>query len=250
MSRDGCHVFSDPAVPAGLAALAVPVIIHLIQRERKNVVEFPSLMFLQRIPYQSVRRRRIRDWPLLRCGWRRSLLIVRRSRGRSSRRHGARARRRSARAKSWSCSIGRTAWGTAIAGRARPPRRARRSADWRPRIARRSCSSLRAPRWRSDRHRTTAGSMRRVRRRKPGAGATRYGPALKLAGSIASESSLPRREVILISDFQRSGWQGAEGVRLPDGVVLTPSRSAMRRQRTSASRRCRCSGRRSRSRTA
>ena len=53
-------------------------------------------------------------------------------------------------------------------------------------------------------------------------GATRYGPALKLAGSILSESALPRREVMLISDFQRSGWQGADGVRLPDGAVLTP----------------------------
>src|SRR4029078_10476097 len=58
---------------------------------------------------------------------------------------------------------------------------------------------------------------------KPGAGATRYGPALKLAGSIVSESALPQREVVLISDFQRGGWQGAEGVRLPDGVVLTPA---------------------------
>ena len=57
---------------------------------------------------------------------------------------------------------------------------------------------------------------------QPGAGATRYGPALKLAGSILSESALPRREAILISDFQRSGWQGGEGVRLPDGAVLTP----------------------------
>ena len=48
---------------------------------------------------------------------------------------------------------------------------------------------------------------------QPGAGATRYGPALKLAGSILSESALPRREAILITDFQRTGWQGAEGVR-------------------------------------
>ena len=45
---------------------------------------------------------------------------------------------------------------------------------------------------------------------------------MKLAGSILSESALPRREVILITDFQRSGWQGGEGVRLPDGAVLTP----------------------------
>src|SRR5258708_31790417 len=57
--------FVAPLVLVGLGALAIPVLIHLIQRERKRVVEFPSLMFLRRIPYQSVRRRRIRDWLLL-----------------------------------------------------------------------------------------------------------------------------------------------------------------------------------------
>ena len=57
--------FLTPLFLAGLAAIAVPVIIHLIQKERKNVVAFPSLMFLRRIPYQSVNRRKIRNWPLL-----------------------------------------------------------------------------------------------------------------------------------------------------------------------------------------
>src|SRR4051794_20579194 len=49
----------------GLAALAIPVVVHLIQRERKQVVAFPSLMFVRKIPYQSVQRRRIRNWLLL-----------------------------------------------------------------------------------------------------------------------------------------------------------------------------------------
>src|SRR5689334_25337463 len=57
--------FVAPLILFGLAALAIPVLIHLIQREKKRVVEFPSLMFLRRIPYQSVRRRRIRHWLLL-----------------------------------------------------------------------------------------------------------------------------------------------------------------------------------------
>src|SRR5215203_1146210 len=57
--------FLTPLFLLGLGAVAVPVIIHLIQKERKNVVAFPSLMFLRRIPYQSVNRRRIRNWPLL-----------------------------------------------------------------------------------------------------------------------------------------------------------------------------------------
>src|SRR5438034_7934703 len=57
--------FLTPAFLIGLGALAIPVLIHLIQRERKRVIEFPSLMFVRRIPYQSVRRRRIRHWALL-----------------------------------------------------------------------------------------------------------------------------------------------------------------------------------------
>jgi len=57
--------FLTPAFFLGLAAIAIPILIHLIQREKKRVVEFPSLMFVRRIPYQSVRRRRIRHWFLL-----------------------------------------------------------------------------------------------------------------------------------------------------------------------------------------
>src|SRR5262249_24622919 len=57
--------FLAPLFFLGLGAIAIPVLVHLIQRERKRVVEFPSLMFVQRIPYQSVRRRRIRHWYLL-----------------------------------------------------------------------------------------------------------------------------------------------------------------------------------------
>ena len=53
--------FLTPLFLVGLAGVAIPVIIHLIQKERKNVVAFPSLMFLRRIPYQSVNRRRIRN---------------------------------------------------------------------------------------------------------------------------------------------------------------------------------------------
>jgi hypothetical protein len=57
---------------------------------------------------------------------------------------------------------------------------------------------------------------------KPGSGPTRYAPALKVAGSILADSLLPRREVVLISDFQRNGWRGVEGSRLPEGSLLTP----------------------------
>src|SRR5688500_8113668 len=57
--------FLAPLFLAGLAAVAVPIFVHLIQRERRNVVEFPSLMFIRRIPFQSVEKRRIHNWGLL-----------------------------------------------------------------------------------------------------------------------------------------------------------------------------------------
>src|ERR1700752_4695762 len=57
--------FLAPLFFVALSAIAIPVLVHLIQRERKRVIEFPSLMFIQKIPYQSVRRRRIRHWFLL-----------------------------------------------------------------------------------------------------------------------------------------------------------------------------------------
>src|SRR3982750_4440569 len=57
--------FLAPLFLVASAAIGIPIFVHLIQRERKRVIQFPSLMFVQKIPYQSVRRRRIRHWFLL-----------------------------------------------------------------------------------------------------------------------------------------------------------------------------------------
>ena len=57
--------FLVPAFLAGLAALAIPVFIHLRHREWERPHRFPSLMFLRRIPIRTMRRRRITDWLLL-----------------------------------------------------------------------------------------------------------------------------------------------------------------------------------------
>src|SRR5690606_26442022 len=57
---------------------------------------------------------------------------------------------------------------------------------------------------------------------RPGPGVTRYAPALQLAQRLLDASDRPRQEVLLISDFQRSGWDGQPGTRLAEGVTLTP----------------------------
>ena len=50
---------------------------------------------------------------------------------------------------------------------------------------------------------------------------TRVEPALKLAAQILSASNLPRKEVVMISDFQRVAWGRRDDVQLPAGAVMT-----------------------------
>jgi Aerotolerance regulator N-terminal/von Willebrand factor type A domain len=61
--------FLNPLFLVGLAAVAVPVVVHLVRRTRAPRVEFPSLMFVRRIPQRTIRRRRMQNWLLfaLRC---------------------------------------------------------------------------------------------------------------------------------------------------------------------------------------
>jgi hypothetical protein len=209
----------------GLAALTIPVLIHLIQRERKRVVEFPSLMFLRKIPYQSVRRRRIRDWTLLMMRLAALALIVMAfARPFFKRDALAAATQQGAREAvilvdtSYSMGYGdrwqraRTAAAEAIRSLA---------AGDRASLVFFSSGAEVAVRSAGDRGRLEAGLATAA----VGAGATRYAPALKLAGSLLGESALPRREIILISDFQRRGWEqtpGRDDVKLPERTALTP----------------------------
>ena len=55
----------------------------------------------------------------------------------------------------------------------------------------------------------------------PGGGGTNYAPALGLAGRLLPETAGRRREVVLISDLQRSGFEdGGPQPSLPPGVEL------------------------------
>ena len=60
-----CRVRAEElATTAGLLAVAIPIVVHLVHRERKEPLAFPSLMFLRRVPFRSARRQRIRYWLL------------------------------------------------------------------------------------------------------------------------------------------------------------------------------------------
>src|SRR3954447_3224729 len=217
--------FVAPLLLGALAVLAIPVLLHLIQREKKRVVEFPSLMFLRRIPYQSVRRRRIRHWALLMLRLAALALIVAAFARPFFRRDTlAAAAQQGAREtvilvdNSYSMEYG-SRWTRAQAA-ARDAINGLSAGD-RASLVLFSSGAEVAVRSTSDRGRLTSA----LAGASAGPGATRFAPALKLAGSLLAESPLPRREVVLISDFQRRGWEqtpGRDDVRLPDKTVVTP----------------------------
>ena len=215
--------FIAPLFFVALAGLAIPVLIHLIQREKKQIMRFPSLMFVQRVPYKSIQRRRIHNWlllmvrltalaliilafarpfferqdlPVAGTGAREVVVLLDQS---YSIGYGDRWERARAAAYEAVNSLGASDRGSIVLFSS--------GAE----IALRSTAA-------GERERLTVA----VAEAKPTDGATRYAPALKVAGSILAESPLPRREVVLISDFQRGGWRGEEGARLPAGSTVTP----------------------------
>ncbi|HWF86078.1 MAG TPA: BatA domain-containing protein [Vicinamibacterales bacterium] len=214
--------FLSPLFLVGLGAIAIPVLIHLIQRERKRVVQFPSLMFVRRIPYQSVRRRRIRHWLLLalraaaiacivaafaRPFFRQSAIAAAAAGGSreivvlldqsASMGYGDHWQRAQDAARQAVRSLGGDERGTLVL------------------FSRNAEENMRA----TTDHGRLEGAIGAAR---VGSDATRYGPALKLAESILARSSAKRREAVLISDFQRAGWSGSEDAHFPEGMTLTP----------------------------
>jgi len=213
--------FLSPLFFAALGAIAIPILVHLIQRERKRVVHFPSLMFLQRIPYQSVRRRRIRHWLLLAMRVTAIALLVL-AFARPFFPQGALSAAAAGGAREvvilldQSASMGygdhwqraRDAAHAVVAGLG-PGDQATLVL-----FARIAEENMRAT---SDRARLDAA----IDAASVGSDSTRFGPALKLADSILARSSLKRKEAVLISDFQKSGWGSAEDARFPEGITLT-----------------------------
>ena len=210
-----------PLFLLGLAAIAVPIVIHMIQRERKEVIEFPSLMFVRRIPFHSFRRQRIRHWflLLLRCAALALLVLAFtrpfiRSPALAAVTDGA---REVVVLLDRSYSMGYLDHWTRARDAARDVVNGLAPDDQATLIFFDSGAAA-GPRSTTDR----ASLLGLIGDAELSAGVTRFGPALKLAEGIFEGSELPRLEAVLISDFQRSGVESASGIRFPEGAVLTP----------------------------
>ena len=213
--------FLTPLFFAALAALGVPILIHMIQRQRTEVIEFPSLMFVRKIPFHSLRRQRVRHWflLLLRCvalalligafarPFLRSAVLAAVARG--SREVVVLVDR------SYSMGYGNR-WERARDA-ARDVVRDLAPDDQATIIFFDSGAQSGA---RSTRNQ--ASLLAAIDEAELGASTTRYGPALQLAQGIFEDSDQSRLEAFLITDFQRVGVDSAAKTLLPPGTVLTP----------------------------
>jgi hypothetical protein len=214
--------FLVPLFLLGVAGIVVPIVVHLTRRQRRNVVHFPSLMFLEKIPYQEQRRRRIQHWFLLSLralalallalafarpfmdsteiglgaagGPREIVILIDQSYSMEVGGHLEQAREAAVDVLDGLGPLDRAS----VVGFSQGARVLARSTSDRARL-RGSLDTLRVS-----------------------SGATRFGPALKVAQTILEESNLANGEVYLMSDFQRVGWIGDEGVRLPAGSRFIP----------------------------
>ena len=209
-----------PAFLAGLAALAIPVLVHLIHRERKETVPFPSLMFLRKVPYRSVRRQKLRHLLLLaaRC-LALIILVAAFSRPFFDRDIAPSAGAASGREvvilldRSYSMGYG-SRWDRALAS-ARTVARAVGATD---RVSLvtfgATASQLTEPASTGARVETALASVR------PTSEPTRFAAGFRMAAQILAASELPRREIVLISDFHRFGWTPNDEVSLPEGAAV------------------------------
>lgn len=206
---------------AGLAVV-VPLVVHLVRRERRTPTPFPSTMFLEVTPSPVASRRTVRDpWLLAlralailavalafaRPVWPRRAADAAAATGRReivilldqsfSMRLGSRWPRAVAAVERVIASLGPNDRAT-ILPFDRLPRTATRSTGDRAQL-RAALAAL-----------------------QPGDGPTRYAPAVAAARERLAQSDAPRKLVVLVSDLQRSGWDVTDEARLPTGTAIEP----------------------------
>ena len=211
--------FLVPAFLVGLAALAVPLLLHLRQRDRDRPQPFPSFMFLEQLTIRTDQRQRVSDWPLLLLRALALLLLVlafSRPLFRGGRAGGADARRRAVvllvdRSQSmgyagvWAHALDSAR--AVIAGLGRGDRVAVVAYDDAAEVLQRLTTDKAS----------ATGSLARLAPRSRG---TRLAPALRTARQLLLDAPFAAAEIVVVSDLQRAGAVGVAGVELPTGVTV------------------------------
>jgi hypothetical protein len=217
--------FLVPAFLIGLAALALPILAHLRQRETRDPVRFPSLMFLSRVSHRTTERRRLTYRLLLLMRALAFLALVlafaRPFLARDPDRLGRGRRRALIVLLDRSMSMAYTrVWQRALDS-ARAGLAGLGPGDRAALIAFDENATVAAPL--TDDPVALAGRLGTL---TPGARSTALAPAFRLAREVASGARDEAVELLLISDLQRHALRGLEAVDPVPGATLRIARVA------------------------
>lgn len=211
--------FLVPAFLAGLAAIAIPLLMHLRDRNEETPTRFPSLMFLVRLPIRTSDRRKVTDWPLLLLrALAIAVLVLAFSRpffGRSAAATAEARARNVVLLLDRSMSMGYAGNWAAAQDSARTLLASLGADDQVALVLFDDEAELSQP-WTRDKSAVRA----IVDASAPVSRGTRFGAALRVARSALVSAPAGAAEFILVTDLQRSGLAGVAGLELPAGLPM------------------------------
>lgn len=211
-----------PIFMAAAGAVLIPLLVHLVHKEKKEALAFPSLMFVRKTPYPFSSRQRIRDWLLFlaRCAVI-TLVAFAFARPVFARRPAAAVAGEGGYEvvvlldRSFSMQYS-TRW-TRAQEEARKAIDAIGPGDQLTVVAfdRRAAAV------------TEPGNVKAILKAgvdslKPGDESTRLSPAIALATRMLSQSERPNRRLVVISDYQRTSWDLTDELSLPPRTEVVP----------------------------
>jgi von Willebrand factor type A domain/Aerotolerance regulator N-terminal len=211
--------FLNPLFLLGLAAIAAPVIVHLVRRTKAPRVEFPSLMFVRRVPQRTIRKRQFQNLLLLLMRCAAFLLLVLAF---------VRPYFGSGQAESAGQRANVVLLDSSFSMRydnrfERAKERARDAIDQSGGGDRTALVTFGQGYEVQNRFTTDLGQLKSVLASlQPGSGSTDYIQAIRAAEGMFKEAGAGIKNIILITDFQASGRNPSEAAyRLDKGIKLT-----------------------------
>jgi VWA domain-containing protein/aerotolerance regulator-like protein len=213
--------FLNPFFLIGVAAAAVPVLVHLVRRTRATKLQFPSLMFLRRIEQKTIRKRKLRNLLLLllRCA---AILLLALAFSRpyftSANPISGTNRRSTVILLDASYSM---RYGDVFERAKQAARNVIGNGTTEDQFAVLLFSNSYEILMPLKADRSEAQNV--VGNAQAGLGSTDYLQAIQAADAILKDAGTGERRVVLISDFQDAGWnRAAPPVKITSGVKLVP----------------------------
>ncbi len=208
--------FLSPLFLAGLAAAAVPILLHFLRRQPQVSVKFPAVRLLRQSPVEQASRRRLRELLLLalRVG---ALVLLSVAFARPFFAQEAGTRRGGVTVVALDTSLSLSAPGRMAAAQAA----ARLAIDAAPSghvvgVVTFADTATVAAEPAGDRGLARSA----IADAQAGAGGTRYRAVLEAAGSLVTAHGDGTGRIVVVTDLQAGGWDQGDRVLLPEGIAV------------------------------